>query len=155
MKKVLLLLIMFTETQEDYIRAIYLFYIRNESRYPKIIELADILDKGRSTVSERLQDLDKKGLVLKEHYGELKLTERGMEVAEWLTWKHRVIEIFLHDILGLELDKIHEEAHKLEHAFSDEAIGKLYNFLKSIHKKDLFKDPHGQKLPEIKHKPFE
>ena len=33
--------------------------------------------------------------------------------------------------------------------------GKLYNFLKSVHKKDLFKDPHGQKLPEIKHKPFE
>ena len=146
---------MFTETQEDYIRAIYLFYIRNNNKYPQIKELATILNKGRSTVSERLQDLDKRGLVSKEKYGELKLTKKGMETAEWLTWKHRVIEVFLHDVLHLDIDKIHEEANKLEHAFSDVAMGKLYHFLILNSNEEVLQDPHGQPLPDIAKKPFE
>ena len=139
---------MFTETQEDYIRAIYLFWSRNEGRYPQMKELAEKLGKRRSTVSERLQHLDKLGLVTKEHYRKFKLTKKGFNVAEWLTWKHRVIEIFLYRVLDLGKDKIHEEAHKLEHAFSDESTDRLYNFLRTYLNEDVLTCPHGQPLPK-------
>ena len=105
-------------------------------------------------MTERIQGLNSKGFVSKERYGGLSLTDKGMDIAEWLTWKHRVIEVFLHDILKLDISKIHEEANKLEHAFSDEAIGKLYNFLTAYFKKEVLKDPHGQPLPIISNKPY-
>jgi DtxR family Mn-dependent transcriptional regulator len=52
-------------------------------------------------------------------------------MAKKVTKKHRIIESFLKNIIKLNSDLIHDEAHKLEHAFSDKSINKIYSLLRN------------------------
>lgn len=127
-----------TSTQQDYIRAT--FYLGGkEAVQPSAI--ARYLRLTKQTVTERLQDLAKASLVNYKKYGSVTLTSEGMKIAQNLTYKHRVIEVFLHTTLKLPKDQIHDEAHLLEHAFSDRSIRALDKFLG----KPKF-DPHGKPI---------
>lgn len=146
-----------TETKEDYIRAIYVLEHRN-NRAPMVNEIAQYLEIKKTTVSEALKSLTDSGYVIKENYKPIRLTQQGTEIAKNLTWKHRLIEVFLYRVLGVDIDKVHQEAHKLEHAFSDDVMSRIYNFLNEPEASiDLLKElkqegkiltcPHGQPLP--------
>lgn len=126
-------------TREDYVRAIYL--LENAGVEPGIVEIAKKLRLSKSTVSERIKELTKDGLTVSKPYSSVSLTKQGSELGKRMTYKHRLIEVFLHDTLKLPSNLIHEEAERLEHAFSDEAIKKLAIFLKHpTH------DPHGSPI---------
>ncbi|MFX1255400.1 MAG: metal-dependent transcriptional regulator [Promethearchaeota archaeon] len=112
---------MVTETQEDYIRAIYVLKERTGNE-PSLSDIAKHLGLSRSTVWERLKTLAKADIIIRKTNSPIRLTEKGEKIARNMVWKYRVIEVFLHQFLGLDLEKVYEEAHKLEHAFSDEAI---------------------------------
>ncbi len=132
-----------SDTKEDYIRAIYI--LQEVSGSAGVTQIAEKLDLSKSTVSERIKDLVQNGLVIAEPYAEVKLTEEGLDVGKKLTYKHRIIEVFLHTVLKIPKDRVHTEAHLLEHACSDEVIQKLAKFLD--HPKS---DPHGTAIPDIK-----
>ncbi len=123
-----------TATREDYLRAIYLLHEEdtstpeNPSRV-RGIDLAKYLGLAKSTVSERLKELLKAKWVLENEKGDLILSKSGHKLASRLTYRHRIIEVFLSKTLGLLNSKLHEEAHKLEHSFSDEVIDRLAIFL--------------------------
>ncbi len=135
---------MTTPTKEDYLRAIDHLREQNQ-RNVKAIEVAQYMKLAKSTVSERLVELAEEKLIKHERYSSLELTKKGDKLARRLTYKHRVIEVFLKDILHVENNKeIHNEAHKLEHAFSDKTIEKLSDFLDNPRY-----CPHGQPLPKI------
>ncbi|OGK19075.1 hypothetical protein A3G67_01290 [Candidatus Roizmanbacteria bacterium RIFCSPLOWO2_12_FULL_40_12] len=122
-----------TATKEDYLRAIYL-----SGKDAGVVNLARRLDLSKSTVSERLAAMAKQGLVIHKKYEKLRLTKKGELFAKKLTYKHRIIEVFLHNVLHISKKKIHEEAHKLEHAFSDDAINRLSRLVGNPKR-----DPHG------------
>lgn len=125
-------------TKEDYIRAIYLL----ESKSPVgVTDIADKLKLSKSTVSERIKDLVRGGLVQASPYSDVTLTPVGKKTAKVLTYKHRIIEVFLNKTLGLSKNEVHAEAERLEHACSDEMIKKLAKFLKYP-----TVDPHGTKI---------
>ena len=127
-------------TKEDYLRAVYLL-----AQHPPVgvTEVAKRLNLSKSTVSERVRELVNDGLLIAEPYGSITLTPKGMNEGKKLTYKHRIIEVFLHNTLKLSKDKVHVEAERLEHAFSDEVIKKLANFLGNpLH------DPHGSVIPK-------
>jgi DtxR family Mn-dependent transcriptional regulator len=125
-----------TATREDYIRAIYI--LQEKGIEPGIIQIADRLNLSKSTVSERVKELTADGLTISKPYSTVSLTKAGILLGRKMTYKHRLIEVFLHDTLKLSAEKIHAEAERLEHAFSDEAIELLDVFLKHpTH------DPHG------------
>lgn len=128
-------------TKEDYLRAIY---ILGQQAPVGVTEMAKRLGLSKSTVSERIKDLVKDELVMAAPYGEITLTEAGTQAAEVLTYKHRIIEVFLHSTLGIAKDKVHAEAERLEHACSDEVIQRLALFL---HHPTT--DPHGTLIPTI------
>lgn len=130
-------------TREDYIRAI--FKLQTVQGGATVTELANRLDLSKSTVSERLKNLVQDNLVVAEPYSSIELTPEGFLVGEKLTYKHRVIEVFLHSILGMPVEKIHEEAHRLEHAVSDEVIIRM---AKLVGNPEF--DPHGSAIPKIK-----
>jgi DtxR family Mn-dependent transcriptional regulator len=126
-------------TREDYVRAIYL--LQEKGTEPGIIQIANRLNLSKSTVSERIKELTEDGLTISKPYSTVSLTKAGMALGKNMTYKHRLIEVFLHRTLKLPADKIHTEAERLEHAFSDEAIELLDNFLKHpTH------DPHGSPI---------
>lgn len=132
-----------SNTREDYLRAI--FTLNEASKKTGVTQIAEKLNLSKSTVSERLKDLAKDGLVVADYYAEVALTKEGQEIAKKLTYKHRLIEVFLHEVLHLDKSKVHQEAEHLEHAFSDEVIVRLAKFLNYPEN-----DPHGSIIPQIK-----
>ncbi|MBI2650104.1 metal-dependent transcriptional regulator [Candidatus Woesearchaeota archaeon] len=132
---------MFTASREDYLRGIYI--LEEERGEIKSIDLANYLNVSKPSVSEMVNELDKEGLVVHKKYSKLKFTAKGRKIAEKLTSKHRLIELFLKKMLKISSKHIHKEAHRLEHAFSDESIGKLRKILGNPKK-----DPHGKPIPQ-------
>ena len=129
-------------SREDYLRGIY--HLLEDEGYVKSVDLADYLNITKPSVSEMLQELDKEGLVDYKKYSQLRFTSKGRSIARKLTLKHRIIESFLKNILKIDSENIHEEAHRLEHAFSDESIEKLRKLLGNPKE-----DPHGKPIPII------
>jgi DtxR family Mn-dependent transcriptional regulator len=133
-----------TSTQEDYLRAIYL--LASETQNPvKVTAIVAKLKLSKSTVAQRLKDLVTKGWIEHKKYGPVILTEQGLKIAGNLTYKHRVIELFLSEILGIPEAEVHDEAHELEHALSDKVIHKIANLLNNpTH------GPHGKEIPKFR-----
>jgi DtxR family transcriptional regulator, Mn-dependent transcriptional regulator len=128
-----------TSTKEDYVRAIYILNKNEEGA--GVTQIAKRLKLSKSTVSERIKELVRDGLAVAPLYAEVTLTTKGAAIGKKLTYKHRLIEVFLHETLKMPKDQVHAEAERLEHAFSDEAIKRLDVFLKHpTH------DPHGSPI---------
>jgi DtxR family Mn-dependent transcriptional regulator len=70
------------------------------------------------------------------------LTKKGYSIAKRVKRKHRILERFLHDVLGLDRDKVHEQACKMEHTLSDEAEEAMCKKLKGAET-----CPHGREIP--------
>ncbi len=127
-------------SKEDYLRAAYC--LMEENKEVRSVDLADYLNVTKPSVSEMLKELDKEGLIEHKKYSKVKLTSKGHKIARNLTSKHRIIERFLKDMLKVNAKKIHEEANRLEHAFSDDSIMKLRKLLGYPKM-----DPHGKPIP--------
>lgn len=126
--------------KEDYLRAMYLFAEKGIEHIP-LVDIANSLKLSKSTVTERIQELARDGFVVQKKYAPVEFTKRGLATAKKLTYKHRLIEVFLHKTLGMHTSKIHDEAHRLEHAVSDEVAELLSKFLNNPES-----DPHGSKI---------
>ena len=131
---------MFTANKEDYLRGLYI--LEEEKGEIKSIDLANYLNVSKPSVSEMVKELDKGGLISYRKYSKLNFTRKGREVAKKLTSKHRIIELFLKNIVKLNSKNVHEEAHRLEHAFSEESIKRIRKLLGNPKK-----DPHGKPIP--------
>ncbi|MFW5990952.1 MAG: metal-dependent transcriptional regulator [Candidatus Nanoarchaeia archaeon] len=113
-------------SKEDYLRVMY------ELGEDKIrsVSVADRLDISKSSVSQMIKKLQEEKLVVALPYSKITLTKKGREEGKRITHNHNVIVIFLKKVLGLKGKSVNEEAHLLEHAFSQEGIDKLNRFLK-------------------------
>ena len=131
---------MFTASKEDYLRAIY--HLMEENSEVRSVDVADYLDVKKPSVSEMLKNLNNDGLIQYRKYSRIKLTKKGLDSAKNLTARHRIIETFLNEMLNINKKSIHEEAHRLEHAFSNESIEKIRRLLHNPKT-----DPHGKPIP--------
>ena len=131
---------MFTASKEDYLRAIY--HLMEENNEVKSVDVADYLDVKKPSVSEMLKNLNNDRLIQYRKYSRIKLTKKGHDSAKNLTARHRIIETFLNEMLNINKKSIHEEAHRLEHAFSNESIEKIRVLLHNPKT-----DPHGKPIP--------
>ena len=132
-----------TAVKEDYLRAIFRLQEKGATE-ARLVDVAVNLGLSRSTVSERVRELVDQGYVAHAAYGSVSLTRRGRAMANTLTHKHRLIEVFLHTTLHMPKKSVHAEAHKLEHAFSDDVIKKLGVLLGNPSV-----DPHGAPIPAL------
>ncbi len=136
---------MIAKTKEDYLKAIY--HLAEEQDHDQIVSSIDIskyLQLSKSSVSEMIRKLTKNKLINSKLYGKVTLTKRGKSSAIEITRKHRIIEVFLSEILKIKDKLIHEEAHRLEHAFSNDSIESIFKIIKN--KKSC---PHGKKIPRL------
>lgn len=132
---------MVTAHKEDYLRGLYV--LEEEKGTMALTDLANYLHVAKPSVSEMLKELQREGLVSAPRYAKIQFTAKGKNLAKKLTAKHRLIEFFLEKKLRIDPQHVHEEAHRLEHAFSDESIAKLRTFLGNPDK-----DPHGKPIPQ-------
>lgn len=129
-----------THAVEDYLKAIYQL---SEERRPVIAaRIAAETGVSPSTIFATLRRLAKEGYVTINRRKEIHLTEDGKKVAEKIVRRHFLTERFLTDLLGLDWVKAHQEAHRLEHAISQEVEERLANLLS--HPTTC---PHGNPIP--------
>jgi len=116
---------------EDYLRTLYALYesLDTKSDGIKSVDVAKELDISKPSVSEMIKKLIKKRYLKAKPYSKIYLTKKGMNEARRIIHNHRVIEVFLKALLGYDIPKVHGEAHRLEHAFSEESIKRLDRFL--------------------------
>jgi len=114
------------KTKEDYLSTIYRIQEENNKEISSI-QIAKKLKIAKSSVSEMVKKLKKENLVQAEHYGKIKLTSNGLKQAKTIIHNHRLIEYFLKKVL--KCNRVHKEAHDLEHSLSQSTIKKLDNFL--------------------------
>jgi len=79
-----------------------------------------MLKVAPGTVTNTVERLEKKGLVVHEAYKGVKLTEEGRDIALKVLRRHRLSERLLADILHMKWDRVHEAACRLEHGVTDE-----------------------------------
>ena len=110
---------------------------------PATTDLAAQLGVTPSTVSANLKRLARDGYIQYEPYGSIDLTDAGRSIAVNIVRRHRIVETYLVERLGLSWDQVHEEAHELEHAISDLVLGRMDAALgHPTH------DPHGDPIPD-------
>jgi DtxR family Mn-dependent transcriptional regulator len=129
-----------THALEDYLKAIY--QLSEEARPVIAARLAAETGVSPSTIFATLRRLAKEGYVTINRRKEIVLTQDGRRVAENIVRRHFLTERFLTDLLGLDWVKAHQEAHRLEHAISQEVEERLAKLLS--HPTTC---PHGNPIP--------
>ena len=105
-----------TPAEEEYLQIIYWLM---EAELPITgANIARAMQLSPPTVHEMLGRLEQDGYVTRNEDKSLRFTESGLEQAEAIVGRHRLIERFLTDVVGIAWDDVHEEAEKLEHAMS-------------------------------------
>src|SRR5437667_4781987 len=123
-----------------YLEAIY--YIRAEGEPPRSARLADWLGVSRPTVTAALRRMTRDGMVRMNSHKEIELTAAGRKAAEAIVRRHRIMERWLTDVLGLDWVAADEEAARLEHAVSDLVEHRLWETLGRP-----TRCPHGNPIP--------
>jgi len=108
-----------TEPTEEYLEAIY--GLVEDGRKAKTTVLAKKLGVKPGSVTEMLKRLSKSGYITYRPYEGAVLTQKGLQVGQKLKRRHRILERFLFDILGIRKERVHDEACRMEHAISDES----------------------------------
>jgi DtxR family Mn-dependent transcriptional regulator len=132
---------MLSQQVEEYLEAVG----KLEERGEAVTTSSLARERGVSlpSATEMLQRLADQGLVTYEQRKRATLTPAGRCVASTVVRRHRLWERFLHDILGLQWDQVHDEACKLEHATSPDVESRLAEVLGGV---DTC--PHGHAIPE-------
>lgn len=113
---------------EDYLKAVY--DLSKNGTPVSTNEISQKLDVSPASVTEMLKKLSEEGYVKYSPYHGSTLTDKGLQEAQKVTRKHRLLEKFLSDVLHIGKDKVHTQACQMEHTLSDEAEESLCRFLK-------------------------
>jgi DtxR family Mn-dependent transcriptional regulator len=130
----------FTRAQEDYLKALY--HLHGDQRPVPTRDLAQRLGISSPSVSEMVTRLTAQGLVEHDRYKGQQLTREGRKVALELVRHHRLLEMFLVQVLGYSWDEVHDEAERLEHVISERMEQRIFELLG---RPEL--DPHGHAIP--------
>jgi DtxR family Mn-dependent transcriptional regulator len=130
----------FTRAQQDYLKALY--QLHGDQRPVPTRDLAQRLGISSPSVSEMVTRLTAQGLVEHDRYKGQQLTRDGRKVALELVRHHRLLEMFLVQVLGYSWDEVHDEAERLEHVISERMEQRIFELLG---RPEL--DPHGHAIP--------
>lgn len=105
-----------TVAEEEYLQS--LFWLQEAELPMTGANVARAMQLSPPTVHEMIGRLEKDGYVERARDKSLSFTPSGLEHAKAIVTRHRLIERFLTDVLGIPWDEVHEEAERLEHAMS-------------------------------------
>jgi DtxR family Mn-dependent transcriptional regulator len=130
-----------TRARQDYVKA--LFALGGDTEVVSTSQLAARLAVSMPSATNMLRKLASDGLVALVPGTGARLSPAGRRMALDLVRRHRILETFLQNVLGLDWAEVHEDAEVLEHHISDrvlEAIDRLIG-----HPSE---DPHGHVIPD-------
>lgn len=141
---------MASSTVEDYLKRIYLEQqAADPGELVPMGRLASAMSVVPGTATSMVKALADSGLVTYEPRGGARLTRGGEQLALHVLRRHRLVELFLVKVLGLDWSEVHAEAEELEHAISDKVLERIDALLDHPRV-----DPHGDPIPPAKGKPI-
>ena len=114
---------------EDYIESIYNHILKNGC--VKAIDISKDLNVSRASVTDALHRLAEKDYIKYERYGPIIITEKGRKIAAEITKKHNILKDFFHKVLLLEETEAVENACRIEHVITKNALNRLKEHTKS------------------------
>lgn len=131
------------DTTEMYLRTVY--ELEEEGVRPLRARIAERLKQSGPTVSQTVARMERDGLLRVEGDRHLELTPEGRRHAVSVMRKHRLAEVLLTRVIGLEWEEVHVEACRWEHVMSDQVERKLVELLDSPEQ-----CPHGNPIPGLR-----
>ena len=131
-----------TSTVENYLKTLYSLEQQSPQRLVALGKLAQAVDVTPGTATTMVKRLAQSGLVDYESHEGARLLPQGKQIAVQVLRRHRLIELFLIEVMGYDWGQVHEEAEVLEHAVSDRLLQKIDDMLGH----PAF-DPHGAPIP--------
>jgi DtxR family Mn-dependent transcriptional regulator len=131
-----------TDSIEDYLKVIFDLTSKGDrATTNRLAEKLGVTPASVTGMVQKLAETEPPLLEYLKHRGVV-LTEHGRKVALQTIRHHRLIEMFLHQILGFPWDEVHEEADRLEHVISEKMEARIAQVLG-----DPTHDPHGDPIP--------
>jgi DtxR family transcriptional regulator, Mn-dependent transcriptional regulator len=133
-----------SSTVENYLKAIYQgqLALQKGARLVPMGQVAAALRVTPGTATTMVKALAESGLAEYEPYSGVRLTAAGQKLAGMVIRRHRLVELFLVQVMGMSWDEVHDEAEQLEHSVSDRLIQRIDDMLgRPTH------DPHGDPIP--------
>jgi DtxR family transcriptional regulator, Mn-dependent transcriptional regulator len=133
-----------SSTVENYLKAIYQgqLALQKGARLVPMGQVAAALRVTPGTATTMVKALAESGLAEYEPYSGVRLTAAGQKLAGMVIRRHRLVELFLVQVMGMSWDEVHDEAELLEHSVSDRLIQRIDDMLgRPTH------DPHGDPIP--------
>jgi DtxR family transcriptional regulator, Mn-dependent transcriptional regulator len=133
-----------TPTVENYLKVIF----QAQATLPRgetlvqMGHLAGLMRVVPGTATTMVKALADSGLARYEPYAGVKLTAAGEKLAALVLRRHRIVELFLVNVMGMRWTEVHDEAEQLEHAVSDRVIALMDDMLGHPEV-----DPHGDPIP--------
>lgn len=117
-----------TPSTEDYLETIYRLRGIGKSGV-RSSDVASQLQVAKPSVNRALRNLMEGGWITQEPYALIFLTETGQRLAEGIFNRHRTLQRFLRDVLGVEESIAEADACRMEHVISEQTLAKLQQFL--------------------------
>ena len=133
-----------SSTVENYLKAIY----QGQSTLPAgqrllpMGHVASAVGVTPGTATTMVKALAESGLAEYEPYSGVRMTKAGEQLAGLVLRRHRLVEAFLVQVMGMSWAEVHDEAEQLEHVVSERLIERIDEMLgRPTH------DPHGDPIP--------
>jgi DtxR family Mn-dependent transcriptional regulator len=135
-----------SSTVENYLKAIYQGQssLSGDARLVPMGQVAAALGVTPGTATTMVKALAESGLAEYEPYSGVRLSAAGEKLAGLVLRRHRLVEAFLVQVMGMSWAEVHDDAEQLEHVVSDRLIDRIDEMLgRPTH------DPHGDPIPNI------
>ncbi len=130
------------DTTEMYLRTVY--ELEEEGIIPLRARIAERLHQSGPTVSQTVARMERDGLLTVEGDRHLEFSPKGRQLATRVMRKHRLAERLLTDVIGLEIEYVHEEACRWEHVMSELVERRIFDLLGKP-----TQSPYGNPIPGL------
>ena len=133
-----------SSTVENYLKAIYQGQssLERGAHLVPMGHVAASLGVTPGTATTMIKTLAESGLVQYEPYSGVRLSQAGEKLAALVVRRHRLVELFLVQVMGISWAEVHDDAELLEHVVSDRLIDRMDEMLGRP-----TNDPHGDPIP--------
>ena len=133
-----------SSTVENYLKAIYhgQLALGPDARLVPMGQVASALGVAPGTATTMVKALAESNLAEYEPYSGVRLTPAGEKLAALVLRRHRLVELFLVQVMGMSWAEVHDEAERIEHAVSERLIDRIDEMLGRPET-----DPHGDPIP--------
>lgn len=121
-----------SQSLEDYLETIML--LDREQDAVRVKDVAENMGVKKPSVVSAVRSLEEKGYLVHEHYGFIKLTSKGLEIAEDVYRNHQLLYTFFSTVLGVDDEIADKDACMIEHYISDHTRDRLIKFIEFVNR---------------------